>query len=458
MSDKKTLQEKLLEALAISLRCDGSVDRTQLDKIYLMAKLVFPTGMAENVFLWAAEPLTNGAKDVHDAILTAYARTVRLGSDDDLSMQEAKKLFCRASSLVTDGASVNVGQRNGPWALLEKDRENTELNENQPAQCMKIKCAAHRAQLAWKALINSITEVDHMIQRLCSLSTFFRSFAVSTRNLYEIAKNENTAVLAFPSVFEIRWAEFTSSLIKTTLVSWKALVMYLKDKEGFKEKRFFNFLTSHSHLDLLSYLADVITIFCRFQRKLQSDSKTLLDMGDHVKTVKDQLKKLKQDPLLGRWMETFNEQLVVQSDGDDENMVLSGRELRTAKPRRKQHHNLFLSKTRDVTAVKNEIVDSLINFSDERFSISDYNDISILKPFVDQENSADIKLIHNTFFKDLPLEELGMKYAEAVYLQDIDQLKCMLLQYKLKRLMQSGFFPNVSVAFARIFAAKSHSA
>ena len=147
LSDKK-----LLETLAISLRCDGSVDRTQLDKIYLMTKLVSPTGVAENVFLGVAEPQTNGAKGVHDAILTACARTVRLGSDDDLSTQEAKKLFCRATSLVTDGASVNVGQQNGLWALLEKDHENTELNENQPAQCMKIRCAAHRAQLAWKAL------------------------------------------------------------------------------------------------------------------------------------------------------------------------------------------------------------------------------------------------------------------------------------------------------------------
>ena len=34
----------------------------------------------------------------------------------------------------------------------------------------------------------------------------------------------------------------------------------------------------------------------------------------------------------------------------------------------------------------------------------------------------------------------------------------MPLQYKLKRLLQSGFFPNVSVAFARIFAAKSQCA
>ena len=47
-----------------------------------------------------------------------------------------------------------------------------------------------------------------------------------------------------------------------------------------------------------------------------------------------------------------------------------------------------------------------------------------------------------------------MEYAKAVHLQDIDQLKCMPFQYNLKRLLQSGFFPNVSVAFARIFAAK----
>ena len=122
----KQLCRKTFETLTISLRCDGSVDRTQLNKSYIIAKLVSPTGVAENVFLGAAEPQTDGAKGVHDAILTACARAVRLGNDDHLSMQEAKKLFCRASSLVTDGASVNVGQRNGLWALLEKNRENTE--------------------------------------------------------------------------------------------------------------------------------------------------------------------------------------------------------------------------------------------------------------------------------------------------------------------------------------------
>ena len=115
-----------------------------------MAKLVSPTGVTQNMFLGAAELQTNGAKGVNDTILTACARTVRLGSDDDLSMQEAKKFFYRAFSLVTDGASANVRQQNGLWALLEKDRKNTELNENQPAQCMKTWCAAHRAQLAWK--------------------------------------------------------------------------------------------------------------------------------------------------------------------------------------------------------------------------------------------------------------------------------------------------------------------
>ena len=112
---------------------------------------------------------------------------------------------------------------------------------------------------------------------------------------------------------------------------------------------------------------------------------------------------------------------------------------------------MFVSETRDVNAVKSEIVDSLINFLDETFSISDDHDISNFKPFVDLENSADIKLIHNIFFEDLPLEELGMEYPEAVHLQNIDQIKCMPLQYKLKRLLQSGFFPNVA------FAAKPRS-
>ena len=89
----------------------------------------------------------------------------------------------------------------------------------------------------------------------------------------------------------------------------------------------------------------------------------------------------------------------MQSDGDDENMVLSGQELRTAKPRRNQHQNLFVSETRDVNAVKNEIVDSLINFLDERFSISGDHVILILKPLINLKNSADIKLIHNFFSK-----------------------------------------------------------
>ena len=85
-----------------------------------MVKVVSPTGVAENVFLGAAEPQTNGAKGVHDAILTACARTVRLESDDDLSMREAKKLFCRASLLVTDGASVNVETAKWPLSPIGK--------------------------------------------------------------------------------------------------------------------------------------------------------------------------------------------------------------------------------------------------------------------------------------------------------------------------------------------------
>ena len=55
-TDRNSLASKMSNSLAISLRCDGSVDRTQIDKIYLMAKAISRDGKENNIFLGAGEP------------------------------------------------------------------------------------------------------------------------------------------------------------------------------------------------------------------------------------------------------------------------------------------------------------------------------------------------------------------------------------------------------------------
>ena len=61
-----------------------------------------------DVFPRAAEPQMRVTKVIHDAIIKAVAITIALGDDEGVPLQQAKKLFCRASSLVTGGVSVNV--------------------------------------------------------------------------------------------------------------------------------------------------------------------------------------------------------------------------------------------------------------------------------------------------------------------------------------------------------------
>lgn len=50
-SDRQALSQKIHDTIAISLRCDDSVDRTQVDKIYVVAKVITKVGM-KIPFFW----------------------------------------------------------------------------------------------------------------------------------------------------------------------------------------------------------------------------------------------------------------------------------------------------------------------------------------------------------------------------------------------------------------------
>ena len=150
--DRNSLALKMSDALAISLRCDGLVDRAQINKIYLMAKATSKDGEENNIFLGAGGPKEREAQGVHNAILAACSATLSENIEgEDALLTQSKKVFRRASSFVTDGASVNNGEKNGPWALIDHDF-NLPLGDEPLTPMIKIWCAAHRSQLAWESV------------------------------------------------------------------------------------------------------------------------------------------------------------------------------------------------------------------------------------------------------------------------------------------------------------------
>lgn len=135
------LEQLFINSLALSLRCDGSIDKTQIDKIYTMVKTISKDGSDNLYFLGAAEPEERGAKGLLGAVQNGCRKT--LG-------RNASSILKLISSIVTDGAAVNTGEKNGLWTLFYEFLKNICLAENEENSelklppLLKIWCAAHR--------------------------------------------------------------------------------------------------------------------------------------------------------------------------------------------------------------------------------------------------------------------------------------------------------------------------
>lgn len=54
------------------------------------------------------------------------------------------EFFQLPSSFVTDGVSINIGNNNGYWGLIDED------NKDSDSHILKIWCTVHYSTLAWK--------------------------------------------------------------------------------------------------------------------------------------------------------------------------------------------------------------------------------------------------------------------------------------------------------------------
>lgn len=129
------------------------------------------------------------------------------------------------SSFVTDGASVNTGQKKGLWTLVENERKADEIK----IPIMKIWCAVQRSALAWEKLtqkVSEVSEVSKIIKKISSISTYFHQSGVRTKELKIISEQENIKYAQLPKYFDVRWTEFTYSLLVGILKNWRVLVIY----------------------------------------------------------------------------------------------------------------------------------------------------------------------------------------------------------------------------------------
>jgi hypothetical protein len=114
----------------------------------------------------------------------------------------------------------------------------------------------------------------------------------------------------------------------------------------------------------MCFLADLLFLLANFQKKLQRDSLTIVDIKPELEVFTQKLNLLTGAPLIGGWEETFQQSVV----NDNGVVTLYGHQL-WSKTRRTSEANRYVTDRRDVNAIRNDTIQALTNFMSTRLHL-----------------------------------------------------------------------------------------
>lgn len=434
-SYRETILRKINECVTISLRIDGSIDFTHVDKIYVMGKLINKDGSSELVFFGIGEQTERYATGLMAAVKEALK----------FAVEDPKIILRKVSSVVTDGTNMNIGEKNGLWALLEKEIKLA----GSDIPLLKVWCAAHRSELAWKSVSKSVPEVSKILNVLSRMSSHFHSSPMRTRELQKIAKDKDLRLLMLPKIFEVRWSQFTFALLRSVLVSWQALIIYFQRNADDSEcAGFLKYLIQLENLELIAVLADVLFAFSRLQKKFQSDQLTLISMKSHTDSMLTTLNSMQNHKIPGGCESKLAIQLV--HDEDEDKKFFKSIELKFGSTTRRAAIN--------VADVRTSILDALQHFLTERFEI-DKNLLEKIIPFISFDKSVNVEEIHSLLAPDISLPNLYLQFND--FANSEHPIKDMNLNDQLLTLAKTvesrNAYAELITVFGRIRACTPHS-
>lgn len=443
-ADRDHIKTRIENAIAVSLRVDGSVDRTNLDKIYVLAKVVNRHGVLENIFIGVGEQTERFATGLHQAVIRTINRV-----HENLYETCVKKM----SSFVTDGASVNTGEHKGLWVLIEKDLKTFYCGQEESMQViLKIWCAAHRSDLALKDITTDFDIFANAIKTLSSIASYFNTSSMRHEELLRIAKQNGFGLRRIPKHFEVRWSQFTFEIFESVLISWEALVTYFSSlkKADKSEKKYLHFLTDYYNVQLMAFITDLLYIFKRFQKRIQADNLNLVSLKRYFDNVIAAIEQLNDGPSIAGWESKLNVKTTIDVNNAGK-IIYELRDIR-----------LHVGKSQEIAArdcfddLRREIVNTFIAFLTERFVIEN-SVMEFLEPFVAfDRDQTDLTKIQTYIAPDIDLQALNAQFNEMVNTPAVREMTINQLVSHLKQ--SDGLYDELLTVFARIMCATPHSA
>jgi hypothetical protein len=449
-TDRSILASNFQNVLTASLRVDGAVDKQKIDNKHVMAKYVTNEGTVKTIYLGFSEKEESGSTGLYKAVQKATANS-------GIPWME---VFAKTTSVVTDGAAENTGKYKSLWTHLTEERNQS---DHPKVPLIKIWCAVHRAQLAFKDMSKSVPEVGFLLADCKMTSTFYNVSAVRMTELKDAARECGVSVCHFPTPKDIRFTEYSYTLVKAVLRNYKGMIAHLQNANDTEGAGFLSKWLDEDTLLLTAILADALYVYKRFQKSIQSDQLNVFDLENARDYCTSQIRKLLTRPLPGG----FEEQVI--PDGEEGHKSFLGVALRdrtSSKKRSGIRHLYVTTRGRDVQAVKTEMLNSLINFLNRRLDIemSSSSDASYsvqfraLSPECMKSEAAsddDVRRVYDVIVPDTNWQTFYASYGEVI--SALRTSGASTLQEILNFSLANKHWSTVSLALARLLVAKPHS-
>lgn len=168
---------------------------------------------------------------------------------------------------------------------------------------------------------------------------------------------------------------------------------------------------------------------------------------------------------MGGWEETLSKSVIetktfnsTNSNDYQINIQLKGFTLHEKTDnnlRRKQHH-LYITDHRSFCAIRNDSLEHLINYINERLDSSEWSKLKPLETISSYITDTELKICHNFICSDFELIDFISAYHEAASISNINGKKASF--ELLKILLQCDAWKPLSTSMARVLSAKLHSA
>lgn len=433
MSDVENLKVCIRESLAMSLRIDGSVDRTQKHNVFVMVQIVKKDARLGTLCLGFDVPKTSGVSGYLNCLKTVVKKVLPWD-----------EFFLLITSIVTDGENLNMGKLNG---LVAKLRELRNLSRSN-LPLMSIWCVAHRTNLAWTS-VSKINIIDKLITRARKLSKHFRDSGKRTNKLQDTAtQNGLSTPLRYPRFFAVRWVEYVFNLFYAVLRNWRASIIYF-EAEQLQDQ--LTYWTQYDTLHFLTFLTDVLGLVKRFQKSCQSDTITLIEVSKLSDSLFTKLDRCKVEHIDNGWEDLFLKSVV--SNGND--VFLFGIKLQTTISIRTRRNVISFNQQK-----RNHIIQTLIQHLKTRLDL----DVPLLKayePFAKISSTTlqeNLEFSHSIVAPDLDEDIFISEYYTVAELLNGNEFATTL--ETLQKLMEvcPDDLSTIKIVLARISVAKPHSA